>query len=176
MRARALVDELGIEPGAALEELQRAILRQDPALNAPATGPAPAGKLAERSILVHLSPEAGVDALLAMAGPLVRHPPRIMVLASLVSDAAELRSTSAWLEGHRSALEARDVVARAAAFTSTAPGEELARLATELDVDLLLADAPDELLVDGVPDEQLTAVLGETPCDVALLACSGRDA
>ena len=99
-----------------------------------------------------------------------------MVLASLVSDAAELRSTSAWLEGHRSALEARDVVARAAAFTSTAPGEELARLATELDVDLLLADAPDELLVDGVPDEQLTAVLGETPCDVALLACSGRDA
>jgi hypothetical protein len=41
-------------------------------------------------------------------------------------------------------------------------------------VDLLLAEAPDELLGDGVPDEQLTAALGETPCDVALLA--SRDA
>ena len=60
-------------------------------------------------------------------------------------------------------------MARAASFTSTAPGEELARLATELDVDLLLADAPDELLAEGAPDEQLTALLAETPCDVALL-------
>ena len=93
-----------------------------------------------------------------------------MILARLVSDAAELRSASAWLEERRSALEARGVVARAASFTSTAPGEELARLATELDVDLLLADAPDELLAEGAPDEQLTAVLAETPCDVALLA------
>jgi DNA-binding SARP family transcriptional activator len=171
---QALVDELGIEPGAALEELQRAILRQDPALNAPAAGPAPAGELGERSILVALSRDAGVDALLAVAEPLARRPPRIVVLASLVADAAELGSTSAWLEEHRSALEGRGVVARAAAFTSTAPGEELARLATELDADLLLADAPDDLLVEGAPGEQLTAILGETPCDVALLA--SRDA
>ena len=61
-------------------------------------------------------------------------------------------------------------MARAAAFTSAAPGEELARLAGELDVDLLLADAPDELLADGTPDEQLCALLTRTPCDVALLA------
>ena len=91
-----------------------------------------------------------------------------------MSDAAELRSASAWLEKHRSALEARGVVARAASFTSTAPGEALARLATELDVDLLLADAPEELLAEGAPDEQLTAVLEEAPCDVALLVA--RDA
>ena len=99
----------------------------------------------------------------------MRDPPRVLILARLVPDAAELRSASAWLEERRSALEARGVVARAASFTSTAPGEELARLATELDVDLLLADAPDELLAEGAPDEQLTAVLEETPCDVALL-------
>ena len=92
-----------------------------------------------------------------------------MILARLVSDAAELRSASAWLEERRSELEARGVVARAASFTSTVPGEELARLATELDVDLLLADVPDELLADGAPDEQLTALLAEAPCDVALL-------
>ena len=54
-------------------------------------------------------------------------------------------------------------------FTTAVPGPELARLATELDVDLLLAEAPDELLAEGTPDEQLTAVLAETPCDVALL-------
>ena len=166
---RALVDELGIEPSPALQELERAILRQDPSLDVEAPAPAGVREVAERSILVAITHETRVDALLAVAEPLVRHPPRVLILARLVSDAAELRSASAWLEERRSALEARGVVARAASFTSTAPGEELARLATELDVELLLADAPDELLAEGAPDEQLTALLAETPCDVALL-------
>jgi DNA-binding SARP family transcriptional activator len=166
---RALVDELGIEPSAALQELERAILRQEPALDLPATVPASVDEPAERSILVAITDEARVEALLAVAEPLVRRPARVVVLARLVSDAAELRSASAWLEGHRSALEGRGLKARAASFTSTAPGEELARLATELDVDLLLADAPGELLTEGAPDERLTAVLAKTPCDVALL-------
>jgi DNA-binding SARP family transcriptional activator len=171
---RTLLDELGIDPSPALQELERAILRQDPALDV--QGPASGGvrEVAERSILVALTHEARVDALLAVAEPLVRHAPRVMILARIVSDAAELRSASAWLNELRSALEARGVVARAASFTSTAPGEELARFATELDVDLLLADAPDELLAEGAPDEQLAAVLAETPCDVALLVA--RDA
>jgi DNA-binding SARP family transcriptional activator len=167
---RALVDELGIEPSTALQELERAILRQEPALNLPGTVPASVGEAAERSILVAIEDETRVDALLAVAEPLVRDPPRVMVLARLVSDAAELRSASAWLEERRSALEARGVAARAASFTSTAPGEELARLAAELDVDLLLADAPAGLLAEGAPDGRLAAVLAETPCDVALLA------
>ena len=166
---RALVDELGIEPSAALQELERAILRQDSSLDVEAPAPAGAREVAERSILVVIAHEARVEALLAVAELLVRHPPRVMILARLVSDAAELGSASAWLEERRSELESRGVVARAASFTSTAPGEELARLATELDVELLLADAPDELLAEGAPDEQLTAVLADTPCDVALL-------
>jgi DNA-binding SARP family transcriptional activator len=170
---RALVDELGIEPSPALHELERAILRQDASLDVEATAPA-AARVEERSILVAITQEARIDALLAVAEPLVRHPPRVMVLARLVPDAAELRSASAWLEERRSALEARGVVARAASFTSAAPGEDLARLASELDVELLLADAPDALLADGAPDEQLAAVLAETPCDVALLVA--RDA
>jgi DNA-binding SARP family transcriptional activator len=165
---RALVDELGIDPSSALQELERAILRQDAALDVEA--PAPGGvRVAERSILVAITHETRVDTLLAVAEPLVRDPPRVMILVRLVSDAAELPSAAAWLEERRSALEARGVVARAASFTSTAPGEELARLATELDVDLVLAEAPDELLAEGAPDEQLTAVLAEAPCDVALL-------
>jgi len=38
---RTLRDQLGIEPGPALRELERAILRQDPALGAPASPPVP---------------------------------------------------------------------------------------------------------------------------------------
>ncbi len=164
---RALIDGLGIDPSMALQELERAILRQDPALDLKA--PAPAREVGERSILVAITDEARVEVLLAVAEPLVRHPPRVMILARLVPDAEQLRSTSAWLEERRSSLAARGVVARAASFTSTAPGEELARLATELDVELLLADAPDELLAEGDPDAQLAALLAETPCDLALL-------
>jgi DNA-binding SARP family transcriptional activator len=165
---RALVDELGIDPSPALQELERAILRQEPALNV-VPGPAYAEEVEERSILVAITEETRFDALLAVAEPLVRHPARVLILTRLVSDAADLRSASAWLEERRSALEAGGVVARAASFTSTAPGEELARLAAELDVDLLLAAAPDALLAKGAPDEQLTAMLAEAPCDVALL-------
>jgi DNA-binding SARP family transcriptional activator len=166
---RSLVDELGIEPSTALQELERAILRQDPALDVDAPARAGLREVAERSVLVAILDEARVEALLAVAEPLVRHPPRVMILARLVPDAAELRSASAWLEEQRAALTRRGVVARAASFTATAPGEELARLATELDVELLLADAPEELLAEGAPDEQLTAVLAQAPCDVALL-------
>jgi DNA-binding SARP family transcriptional activator len=166
---RALVDELGVEPGAALQELERAILRQDPSLDLEATASASFREVGQRSILVAITHELRVDGLLAVAEPLVRGTSRVIILARLVSDAAELRSVSAWLDEHRSGLKARGVAARTASFTSTAPGEDLARLATELDVDLLLTDAPDELLAEGVPDEQLTAVLTDTPCDVALL-------
>jgi DNA-binding SARP family transcriptional activator len=167
---RALVDELGIDPSPPLQELERAILRQDPSLDVKATAPAGGREAAERSILVAIAQVTLIDALVAVAEPLVRHPHRVMVLARLLSDAAELRSASSWLEERRSALEARGVVARAAAFTSTDPGAELARLASELDVDLLLSDAPDSLLIDGIPDAQLSAVLADTPCDMALLA------
>src|SRR5262249_61056965 len=76
---------------------------------------------------------------------------------------------SGWLEQHRSAREAGGVTARATAFTSRVPGEDLSRLATELDVDFLLAGAPDGLLADGSPDEQLTVLLEKSPCDIALL-------
>jgi DNA-binding SARP family transcriptional activator len=170
---RALVDELGIDPSPALQELERAILRQDPSLQVAPPAPAlPA--TAERSILVALTDPARVDALLAVAEPLARNPARVLILARLVPDASELGSASAWLANCRSLLEERGIVARTASFTSTAPGQELARLATDLDVELLLADAPAELVVAGAPDEQLTALLEETPCDVALLVA--RDA
>jgi DNA-binding SARP family transcriptional activator len=165
---RTLVDELGIDPSPALQELERAILRQDPSLELEA--PALAGVAAppERSILVAVHEER-VDGLLAVAEALARRPARVVVLARLVPDAEELRPAVAWLGDRRAALEERGLVARAASFTATAPGQELARLAAELDVELLLADAPDGLLADGAADEQLAAMLEQAPCDVALL-------
>jgi DNA-binding SARP family transcriptional activator len=167
---RALVDELGIEPSPGLQELERAILRQDPGMDLASPTASRVEEVAERSILVAVASDAQLDALLAVAEPLVRQPPRVIVLARLVADAADLPSASAWLEERRSALERRGVSARAASFTATAPGAELARLATELDVELVLADAPDELMEEGRPDGQLTALLADAPCDVALLA------
>jgi DNA-binding SARP family transcriptional activator len=167
---RTLVDELGIEPSPGLQELERAILRQDPALGPGSATASPVEAAAERSILVAITDAEAADALLAVAELLVREPPRVIVLSTLVADAADLQSASAWLDERRSELQARGLAARAASFTSTATGPDLARLAAELDVDLLLADASADLLADGLPDRQLTALLEETPCDVALLA------
>ena len=87
---RALVDELGIDPSPALQELEQAILRQDPALGVEAPARARAPEVAARSILVATTQETSIDALLAVAEPLVRDPPRVVILARLVADAAEL--------------------------------------------------------------------------------------
>jgi DNA-binding SARP family transcriptional activator len=162
---RALVDGLGIEPSPALHALERAILSHDSSLNAPKG----VREVMERSILVATTEETRVDSLLAVAEPLARGAQRVMILTRLVTDAAELRSAAAGLEERVTALRTRGVSARSASFTSAAPGADLARLAAELDAELLLADAPDTLLAEGAPDEQLTAVLEDTPCDVALL-------
>jgi DNA-binding SARP family transcriptional activator len=169
---RTLVDGLGIEPSTALQELERAILRQDPSLDLESP-PTVAREAAERSILVAIAAETSIGAMLAVAEPLVRDPARVLIMARLVSTPAELQPASAWLEERRSELEVRGLGARAAAFTSMKHGEDLARLAAELDVELLLADAPDELLVEGLPDRELTAILAQTPCDVALLVPRG---
>ncbi len=151
---RALVDSLGLEPSPGLQELERAILQQAPSLDLDSSGRERGSDGAERSILVVLGDEAHGDALLAVAEQLVRQPARAMILIRLVDDAAALQPVSAWLEERRSTLEARGLRARAASFTSIAPGAELARLASELDVELLLAEAPEELLAEGVPPDR----------------------
>ena len=89
---RSLVDELGIEPSQALQELERAILRQDRALDR-----AGAGAVSVRGGRGAVGSGRGdrrgaVAALLAVAEPLVRRPPRVLILAGIVTDAAELRA------------------------------------------------------------------------------------
>jgi hypothetical protein len=85
-------------------------------------------------------------------------------------DDAELASASAALSERRDAL---GVAARIAAYTTDEPGSDAVRLATEHDVDVMLLDAPPQLLERGDPDDDLTVVLDHAPCDVGVLVGGG---
>ena len=76
---RVLVNELGIEPGIELQELERAVLRQEPALDL-------ADRVPLRSILVAPSADHALDALIALAEPLSSRPQRALVLAQAVGN------------------------------------------------------------------------------------------
>jgi hypothetical protein len=157
------VDELGIEPGRSLQELERAILRHDPILDQAATS------AARRSILVASASEEDVEALLELAVPLAVRPPRELILARPLAQRPELGSASAVLLQHRERLIAAGLTVRAAAFTTDAPGRDLARLAAEGDVDLLVVAAPPRLL-----DDPLVAGLIQSAlCDVGVLVGQG---
>ena len=58
----ALVDQLGIEPGASLQAIERAILQQDPALEPPTGGAMPQAPLRRRGLIA-----AGIAASAALA-------------------------------------------------------------------------------------------------------------
>ena len=169
----AFVGELGIEPGPGLQELERAILRQDASLAAEApTAPAdtsPALRTASESCSWRPSAAADPTPLMPLAEALAREPQREIVLAETVPDARDLGPVSRRLHDTREILAQRGVEARAAAFTSVTPGADLARLATEQDVDLLLSEAPAQLLEDG----RLITLLEQAPCDVGVLVGSG---
>ena len=157
---RTLVDELGIEPGPALKGLEQMILRQDPALELEQP-PVP-----QRAILVAIRGEARLGALLALAEPLASRPPKEVILARPVNDAAQLGEAATMVNAHREVLLGRGIEARAAAFVAAEPVQDLTRLAVEQDVDLLILDGSPRLLDDPV----VTALLLRAPCDVAVLA------
>jgi DNA-binding SARP family transcriptional activator len=161
-----LVDQLGLEPGAALQELERAILRHEPALDLPV---APVGQPVEatnaHTILVAPLELTAVEPLLRVAEPLAHDAAREIVLTSTVTDPTELAAALALLRKHRDRLVGEGVDARAAAFTSLTPGADLARVARDQDAELVLVDAPARLLEDG----RLLGLLEDAPCDVAVL-------
>jgi DNA-binding SARP family transcriptional activator len=167
---RALVDELGIEPSQALQDLEQAILRQDPALDPPAPPPtAPSAETPERAILAVAQDATSLDAVAALAERLARQPAREVILALLVADPAELAQATEVLGERRDALAGAGLRARSAAFTSERSGSDAARLAGEQSIDLLLVG----MRADLVPDEGLGADLDDlligAPCDVGVL-------
>jgi hypothetical protein len=153
---RTLADELGLEPSPALQELERAILHQNPALDL---------QRLERAILVAARSTDELSRLVGLAEPLAGRPAKELILARLVDNANELEAATAALREQRSSLLERGVRARAAAFVSTHPAADLVRLAAEQNTDLVLVGAPPALLGDHV----LTTLLADAPCDVAIM-------
>src|SRR5262249_16735325 len=140
---RAMVDNLGIDPSPTLQELERAILRQDESLLIAR----PAARTAMRelplgSIVVAPLDSIPLDGLLAIAEPLARSTPaRELILVRLVGS-ADLASASRGLQERSNALATVGIASRAAVFTADNPGAELTRLAGEQRADLVLLDAP----------------------------------
>jgi DNA-binding SARP family transcriptional activator len=121
---RRLVDELGLEPGKALQELERAILNDDPALDVDGEPKHTRGPVVSAG---------GVS--LDLLRPLCADG-RELLLIDIVSSADQLRPRA--VEG-----------VRTAAFTSHAPAHDLARLASEQQAELLVVT--DAALVPAVP-------------------------
>jgi DNA-binding SARP family transcriptional activator len=163
-----LSDGLGLEPGEELKRLERAILQQDPALDAVAPDPVEARAERDRSLLLFPTAVEGLDLLLGLAVPLAASgPPRELIVASVVG-AGDLGLASSALADRRDELRNRGLAARTAAFSSPTPGKDVARLAAQEDADLLLMDA------GGSPLEgEAGVVLEQAPCDVVVLVEAG---
>jgi DNA-binding SARP family transcriptional activator len=157
-----LVDKLGIEPNRSAQELQRAILLQDPALSFEGV------PQAERSILVAARGD-GFDTLLALAESLARRPPKELVITQLVADADDLPRAVAALQKQRTRLLAGGIAVRAAPLVSSTPGEDIVQFSIREDVDLVLVEGSPSPLRDPV----LTHLLRHAPCDVGIVI--GRD-
>jgi len=167
---RELAEELGLEPGEELKQLERAILRHDPELDAPARERrlATARPPPERSLLVVPASLAGLDPLLALAAPLaVSEPVRELIIACVVGP-EELGSATADLAARGQRLREAGLAVRTAAFASPAPAADIVRLAGQQGVELLLMDAGAEPLTG-----THGLVLEGAPCDVALLLAMG---
>src|SRR5436190_3705727 len=155
---RALVDELGIAPSPMLQELERAILRQDRSID-----PAPP-HTRRRSILAGAVGSEPLARLLAVAAPLARDPARELIVARLIARREELGDAAAAVAAECERLAADGAVARPAVFTSPSPGADLARLATEQNADLILVSSEGAAL----DDPELAELLRSAPCDVAV--------
>ncbi len=137
----------------------------------------------ERSILVAPQSAAALDQLLALAEPLARSEPRReLILVRLVrpprgaavrgglqTEARLVSEAAAQVQDRRQELLDAGLAARAVALTSADAGRDLTRLCRDEDVDLVLIDGRRPLLGDGVPREEVGTVLGDAPCDVAVL-------
>ena len=148
---RTLADEFGLEPTKLLQDLQHAMLTQDPSLDvaAPPSRPEP-----ERTLLVAVGHGRPLDELLALARPLATLPGRTLLVARLVADSDDVA-------GAASALAALGGGVRTAAFSSLEPARDIVRLATNYDVELVLVAAQ--------AGGDLRQVARHSPADLAVL-------
>jgi DNA-binding SARP family transcriptional activator len=164
-RARqVLMDELGIEPGPALRELEQAILRQDAALDLAAPAPLPSRGERSRSVLAVATEEPSVDGLVDLAAPLAALQGRDLIVTRAVEDEQDVASAAAALNVRRQTA----VATRVAAFATRDIAHDVARLVSSYDVDLVLVDAPPELDGKDLP-AGLGALFGSSTADVAVV-------
>ena len=148
---RAMVDELGLEPGPALRDLQRAILEHDPALAGPARRQAPGRPRRRRFALA----AAGAAAVAAAAGAAA------LWLPARGDDAAgaTARAGNALVLLDPRSGDVREAVAVGATPVAVALGEGAAWVVN--------ADAQTLSRVDAETRETTTFATGGTPTDIA---------
>ncbi|HEX2345935.1 MAG TPA: AfsR/SARP family transcriptional regulator [Gaiellaceae bacterium] len=156
---RALLDEeLGLEPGASLRELERAILRQDPDL-APRASPRQT-----RTVVVLPERPSALEALAPLGEALAGgSAARDLVVAQIVAQ-SELAAATVALDALRRDLAVRGIGARAAAFSSSSPARDAVRLASQQGADLLLLSSLGDPFAGVFAD-----AFEEATCDVAVL-------
>ena len=161
---RFLGDELGLEPGPELRDLELAILRHDPAL---AAAPREVETRA-RSIVAVPAAAAALPTLRPLAEALARGPTVRELVVACIAPPTELEAATAALGEGRRELAERGVRARVAAFSSSSPGVDVARLATQQDADLVLVSTAGDPL-----DGPFAAVFEQATCDVASVVEAG---
>ena len=163
---KLLVDELGIEPSASLQELEKAILEHDPSLK---PGGAAAAQPLQQAIVVVVRDDTRAADLLSIAEPLTHGSERELIIVRLLAPDADVTAATAALTAQREALVSRAVSVRVAAYTSTEAASDAAMLASENDAVLALVDGSPRMLESGVLDEELRSLLAHVPCDVGVL-------
>lgn len=169
---RELSEQLGLEPSEELKRLQQAILRQDPELNVVEDAPRPSlrrqSRAPDRSLLIVPARLEGEEALVSVAAPLAAfEQPRELIIARVV-EKVDLAAATAGLTELRADLLGEGLAVRTAAFSSPAPAEDIVRLASRENVDLLLVHAGRAPL-----EGEVALVLEQAACDVAMLVQAG---
>jgi DNA-binding SARP family transcriptional activator len=152
-RRACLIEELGLEPGPALHQLELAILHHDPALAADTRTSTPR---AATPVVLGVALERRPSATVVEAASGNAHD---AILLQLVSREASLTAAALALDAQREELGAR---ARAAAFVAADWIDDVVRFAGAHDAALVLVDAPSEF-VEALPAElfqQATADVG----------------
>ncbi len=139
--------------------------------------------VAERSILVASHTDAALERLIELAEPLARTAPqRELILTRLVepprgagvrgglqTENLQLERASQAIAQARERLAADGVLARGVALSSSRPGVDLAHVAEREPVDLVLTEGRRRLIGEGVPLGDVSVLLEQAECDVAVL-------
>ena len=135
----------------------------------------------ERAILVASQTDASLERLSELAEPLARSTPqREVILTRLVqpprgvrgglqTENMQLERASRAVAEVRARLASDGVLARGVALSSSRPGSDLAHVVEREPVDLVLTEGRRRLIGESVPLGEVSVLLEQAACDVAVL-------